>query len=323
MAPTVISLSGQGDSMVRYGYACISSFLEQKMGKSAPSTNRTMIRKTFDQKGVDYASELALQNCRDLLPILKTNLENGIFFFRLSSNLFPWASEYQISALKDFEEISLALKTAGEFARQNNMRVTSHPGPFNKLCSDSESVVLNTITDLKIHGEVFDLLGLPRTHDAKINIHLGGAYGEKEVAVARFIKNFSRLPDSVKSRMTVENDDKASLYSTKELVENLYPHTGIPIVHDQHHHLFCDGGVRQEEAMNLAASTWTNGIRPVIHYSESLSEERGDSKIKPQAHSDYIKKEILTYGLEVDVMIEAKMKDLALLNYLSLVKSTT
>lgn len=309
--------------MVRYGYACISAFLEQKMGKSAPTTNRTMIRKTFDQKGVDYASELALKNCQDLLPILKTNLENEIYFFRLSSNLFPWASEYEISSLKDFEGIKASLAESGKFAKAHGMRITSHPGPFNKLCSDSETVVQNTLTDLRIHGEVFDLIGLPRTHESKINIHLGGAYGEKEVAVGRFIKNFERLPESVRVRLTVENDDKSSLYSTKELVESLTPHTGIPIVHDQHHHLFCDGGISQEEAMRLAASTWPNGIRPVIHYSESLSEEMGDPKIKPQAHSDYIKKEIQTYGMEIDVMVEAKKKDLALLNYFSQVKSTT
>ena len=309
--------------MVRYGYACISSFLEQKMGKSAPSTNRTMIRKTFDQKGVNYASELALQNCRDLLPILESNLKNGIYFFRLSSNLFPWASEYEISSLKDFKEISLALKSAGDFAKSHGMRITSHPGPFNKLCSDSESVVQNTLTDLEIHGEVFDLIGLPKNHESKINIHLGGAYGEKDLAISRFIKNFSRLTDSVRDRLTIENDDKASLYSTKELVENLYPHTGIPVVHDQHHHLFCDGGLTQEEAMNLAATTWPKSIRQVIHYSESLSEEVGDPKIKPQAHSDYINKEIMTYGLDIDVMVEAKKKDLAVITYLSSVKSTT
>jgi UV DNA damage endonuclease len=282
-----------------------------------------MIRKTFDQKGVNYASELALQNCRDLLPILESNLKNGIYFFRLSSNLFPWASEYEISSLKDFKEISLALKSAGDFAKSHGMRITSHPGPFNKLCSDSESVVQNTLTDLEIHGEVFDLIGLPKNHESKINIHLGGAYGEKDLAISRFIKNFSRLTDSVRDRLTIENDDRASLYSTKELVKNLYPHTGIPVVHDQHHHLFCDGGLTQEEAMNLAATTWPKSIRQVIHYSESLSEEVGDPKIKPQAHSDYIKKEIMTYGLDIDVMVEAKKKDLAVITYLFSPKSTT
>ncbi len=302
--------------MTRFGYACISLGLVEKMGKSAPSTNRTMIRKTFDEKGTTYASSLALQNCRDILPILKWNLENNIFFFRLSSNLFPWASEYKIEDLPDFVEIDKSLKEAGLFAKEHGMRITSHPGPFNKLCSESESVILNTITDLEIHGKMFDLMNLPKNHNSKINIHLGGAYGEKDLAIARFIKNFERLSDSVKSRLTVENDDKESLYSTKELVERLHPETGIPIVHDQHHHNFCHGGISQEEAMTMAASTWPNGIIPVIHYSESKSIEENNPKIKPQAHSDYISNKIETYNMSVDVMVEAKMKDLCLLRYL-------
>ena len=301
--------------MVRYGYACINLSLSQKMGKSAPTTNRTMIKKTFDEKGVEYASSLALQNCKDILPILKWNVDNGIHFFRLSSAIFPWASEYEIENLEDFPMIKKHLIEAGDFAKSNGIRITSHPGPFNKLCAEKESVVLNTIKDLEIHGKVFDLMGLDKNHNSKINIHLGGAYGEKDVAISRFIKNFFRLSESVSSRLTVENDDKASLYSTKELVELLHPSTKIPIVHDQHHHTFCDGGLSQEEAMSLAATTWPNGIRPVIHYSESRSVEFNDPKIKPQAHSDFISNKIQTFGMEIDVMVESKMKDLSLLKY--------
>ena len=303
--------------MVRLGYACISSFLDKKFGKLAPTTNRTMIRKTFDEKGVDYASELALKNCKDLIKILQTNLSNNIHFFRLSSNVFPWASEYKIESLKDFKEIKLALENAGDFALNNNMRITAHPGPFNKLCSDKESVVLNTLTDLEIHGQVFDLMRLPRDHNSKINIHVGGAYGGKDIAVARFISNFNRLSPSVKSRLTVENDDKASLYSTLDLYQMLFPSTGIPIVHDQHHHTFCDGEITQKEAMFLASKTWPVGIRQVIHYSESKSIEENSTSIKPQAHSDFIYNKIETYNMELDIMIEAKQKDLALLRYIS------
>lgn len=309
--------------MINFGYACINLSLVDLYGKKAPTTNRSMIRKTFDEKGLEYASALSLDNCRDLLPILKWNLDNNIKFFRLSSNLFPWASEYQLEDLPDYLAIKLALESAGKFAADNGIRITAHPGPFNKLCAETESVVKNTLTDLEIHGKVFDLMGLPKTHYSKINIHLGGAYGEKELAVKRFITNFGRLSDSVKSRLTVENDDKLALYSTKELVECLTPHTGIPIVHDQHHHTFCDGGISQEEAMNLAYQTWPAGITPVIHYSESRSIEIADPKIKPQAHSDYVQSKIQTFNLKVDVMIEAKMKDKALLNYLNNVEKST
>jgi UV DNA damage endonuclease len=302
--------------MVRFGYPCISLSISEKYKKDVPTTNRTMIKKTFDQKGVNYASELALKNCTDLNKILKHNKENNITFFRLSSGLFPWASEYNIDDLKDIEEIREQLSLAGSYALDNDMRITAHPGPFNKLCSEREDVVFNTILDLEIHGKVFDMMGLSKTPFNKINIHLGGAYGDKEGAVSRFINNFARLSDSVRDRLTVENDDKESLYSTKELVEQLFPETGIPIVHDQHHHSFCSSGLTQEEAMALAFTTWPKGIKPVIHYSESLSVERNDSKIKPQAHSDWISSKINTFSFDIDVMIESKMKDLSLLKYL-------
>ena len=134
------------------------------------------------------------------------------------------------------------------------------------------------------------------------------------MAIANFNKNFHRLSDAVKSRLTVENDDKASLYSTKELYDSIYQEIGIPIVHDIHHHLFCTGGLDQEEALLTAAMTWGD-ITPVVHYSESRPIEQNDPKIKPQAHSDYIYNKIETYGLDVDVMVEAKAKERAVQRY--------
>lgn len=306
--------------MTRFGYACINLSLAEIHGKAAPTTNRTMIRKTFNQKGIEYASKLSLENSKDLMTILKWNVENNIFFFRLTSNLFPWASEYEIKTMPDYEEIRKTLSMCGEYAKEKGIRITSHPGPFNKLCSPNESVVLNTIRDLEIHGEIFDMIGLPQNHWSKINIHVGAAYDSKITAAATFRKNFARLSPSVSSRLTLENDDKSSLFSTKDLYDMVYCESGIPIVHDQHHHGFCDGGLTQYEAMKLAFSTWPKGITPVMHYSESKSDEAKDDKIKPQAHSDYVVNKIETYDLDVDVMIEAKAKDLALLKYLSVYK---
>lgn len=306
--------------MTRFGYACINLSLVEIHGKAAPTTNRTMIRKTFDQKGIEYASRLSLENSKDLMSILKWNVENNIFFFRLTSNLFPWASEYEIRDMPDYEEIRATLAMCGKYANEKGIRITSHPGPFNKLCSPNESVVLNTIKDLEIHGEIFDMIGLPQNHWSKINIHVGAAYDSKITAAATFRKNFARLSPSVANRLTLENDDKSSLFSTKDLYDMIYCESGIPIVHDQHHHGFCDGGLTQYEAMKLAFSTWPSGITPVMHYSESKSEEAKDDKIKPQAHSDYVVNKIETYDLDVDVMIEAKAKDLALLKYLSVYK---
>ena len=300
--------------MNNIGYACINMELSEQPKSKRVTTNRSMIKRTFQEKGVAYASELALANCRDLLTILKWNEAHGFRFFRLSSDLFPWASEYKLSDLPDFDDICDALQEAGDFVEDHGHRITAHPGPFNKLTSPNEKVIQNTIRDLEIHGEVFDMLGLSRTPYNKLNIHVGAHYNDKPMALANFCKNFHRLSDAVKSRLTVENDDKASLYSTKELYDSVYQEIGIPIVHDQHHHLFCTGGIDQEEAMITAALTWGD-ITPVIHYSESRPEEQNDPKIKPQAHSDYIYKKIETYGLDVDVMVEAKAKERAVQRY--------
>jgi len=207
------------------------------------------------------------------------------------------------------------LRDSGVKAKSHNLRITSHPGPFNVLTSPHPHVVDNCVKDLTIHGDVFDMMGLTRTPYNKINIHIGGAYGDKESAMARFCVNFERLPDSVKSRLTVENDDKASMYSVRDLYDGVYTRIGIPIVFDYHHHKFCTGDLSEQEALELAMSTWPDGITPATHYSESRRDEQEDPKIKPQAHSDYVYKKIETYGNVIDVMVEAKAKELAVQKY--------
>tara|TARA_Y100001937_G_scaffold47827_1_gene66884 strand:- start:1233 stop:2138 length:906 start_codon:yes stop_codon:yes gene_type:complete len=278
------------------------------------TTNRTMIKRTFFEKGIGYASELALQNVRDLYKILQWNLENDIYFYRLSSDIIPWASEYEMEELPDYNQILAACLKAGNFAREHGMRLTSHPGPFNKLASPKERVFQLTYKDLKVHGDLFDMIGLPRTPYAKLNIHVGAAYGDKPFALDNFCRNFERLPENVRSRLTVENDDKTSLYSTLELYEGVYKRIGIPIVFDYHHHMLHPGGQTEQEALELALSTWGD-IKPVVHYAESRSIEHNNPKIKPQAHSDMIRNPFDDYGNEFDVMIEAKHKELALLEY--------
>ena len=120
------------------GYACINMSLGKKV-----TTNRAMIKKTFTTKGLDYVSELALANSKDIIKILEWNRMNGINFFRLSSAIIPWGDHIDLTQLKDYKEIKSELKKAGDFAKFHNMRITSHPGPFCVLTSPKESVVLN------------------------------------------------------------------------------------------------------------------------------------------------------------------------------------
>ena len=290
--------------MMNLGYACIN----MSMGKKV-TTNRTMVNRTFKEKGLDYVSELALLNAKDIIKILEWNRQNGIKFFRLSSALIPWGDQLDLTQLKDYKEIKSELKKAGDFAKYWGIRITSHPGPFNVLVSPKESVVEKTIADLELHGKVFDMMGLSKTPYNKINIHCNGVYGDKIAAMDRFCKNFKRLSNSVRSRLTVENDDKASMYSVCDLMY-IHEKIGIPIVFDYHHYKFCPGVLSEDEALEVAASTWPRGITPVVHYSES---KEGN---KPQAHSDYIKQLPNTYGINVDIMVEAKAKELAILPFI-------
>jgi UV DNA damage endonuclease len=225
--------------------------------------------------------------------------------------MFPWASEYNIEDLPDFEKIARIMGEAGDLANKYGQRLTTHPGPFNKLASPKERVVLATITDLEIHGKMMDLLKQPRTPQAKINIHVGAAYGDKPMALGNFNRNFERLSDAVKTRLTVENDDKKSLYSTRELYEEVYRQIGIPIVFDYHHHKFCDGGLREQDALALALSTWGE-TKPVVHYSQSRCEEHNDNKIRENAHSDSYWTPFNPHGFVFDCMLEAKHKEQAL-----------
>lgn len=295
---------------MKLGYACINMTLGKKV-----TTNRAMIKKTFESKGLDYVSELALKNASDIIKILEWNVLHGIYFFRLSSAIVPWGDHIDLKSLKDYDEIAKELKKAGDYAKLNDIRITSHTGPFVVLTSPNESVVYNAIADLELHGKIFDLMGLSKTPYNKINIHCNGVYGDKQSAMDRFCANYERLSDSVKTRLTVENDDKASMYSVKDL---MYIHNkiGIPIVFDYHHHQFCTGGLSEEEAMKLAATTWPEDITPIVHYSESKALHENNSKEKPQAHSDYINSLPNTYELDVDIMVEAKAKELAILPYI-------
>jgi UV DNA damage endonuclease len=293
------------------GYACINTTLQ----KSKISTNRGMKQATFKSKGLAYASELALKNVIDLEKIIHWNEANNIRFFRISSDIFPWCSEYNFDQLPDFPQIKEIMERIGLYIQAHNHRITAHPGPFNLLASPNEAVVKKTLIELENHSKVFDLLGLEESPYNKINIHVGATYNNKEGAAKTWVKNMRRLSTACASRLTVENDDKASMFSVKDLYHMVHSECGIPIVFDFHHHTFNTGELSEFEALKLASCTWPMDVITTTHYSESKSLHLNDPKIKLQAHSDLINGPINCHGLNIDVMIEAKSKELALLDF--------
>lgn len=293
------------------GYACINTALSA----NNVMTNRTMRRKTFDAKGLDYVSELSLQNVEDLKTIVEWNNFKGIKLFRLSSQIFPWMEEYRFEDLKDFDKIKSLMVEIGQIATKAGQRLTMHPGPYHCLASPSLNVVERTVKGLDKHAEQFDMMGFEPSNYNKINIHVGGAYGDKQATLDRFCKNFELLGESTKKRLVIENDDSPNEFSTKDLYEGVYKKIGIPITFDYFHHKFNTGGLTEEEALKLASETWPEGITQCCHYSESRRKEKLDESIRPQAHSDIIYDSINTYGLSPDIVIEAKLKEQAIFNY--------
>jgi UV DNA damage endonuclease len=273
-----------------------------------------MVKKTFLEKGLIYASETALLNAKDLVKVIKWNNNNGIKMYRMSSDIFPWASEYEFTDLPHFEDIRMALLEAGDEAKRGGQRITFHPSPYGVLASVREDVVKNALKDLRQHAEIMDLMGLDQTHFYPINIHVNTTQPTKEEAAERFCNHFHLLSDNVKKRLVVEVDDKKSQFTAVDLYEMVHKKIGIPITFDYLHNK-CNPSIHtEEEALALCLSTWPEGIPAITHYSDSKRNHE-DPTAKEVAHSDWLYEKIETYGMEFDIELEVKMKEKALLEY--------
>ena len=294
---------------MRLGYACINLTL----GEENIKVNRSMMKRTFLSKGPAYASELALANVSDMEKVIDWNIKHDIKLYRMSSDMFPWMSEYEIPDLPHFEEIKEILARCGRKVADNDHRLTYHPGPFNVLASNNAKVLANTEKELRQHGEIMDLLEQPLSAFSKINIHVGGAYGDKLAAMDRFAEAYVQLPDTARKRLTIENDDRANLYSVKDLLW-LHDQIKIPIVFDYFHHLFCTGGWDENEALVAALSTWPEDITPIVHFS-SARQKYEDEAASVTAHADYLYELVNFYGSDLDIVLEAKAKEKALIKF--------
>lgn len=293
------------------GYCCINLTLQ----KQKITTSRGMIQRTFKQKGLAYAAELALQNAIDLVKIIEWNAQNGIKVFRMGSGIFPWGSEYNIHDLPNFEKIRFHLLKAGMLATATGQRITAHPDHFVKLGSPKDIVVANSIKDLELHSTIFDIMGLSATPYNALNIHVGMNFSEQ--VVDRWIESYNKLSPNCKARLVVENDDKENAFSVVQLFTYLFAQLDIPITFDYFHHSFHSDGLSTSDAAHLAAGTWPENITPLFHYSESKNLNENVSG-NPRAHADYVFNRIDDFGLDIHVDLECKKKELALFKYWNL-----
>jgi UV DNA damage endonuclease len=233
----------------------------------------------------------------------------------MSSDIFPWCSEYEISDLPDYKEISETLKSCGDYAKSVDQRITFHPSPYGVLASENPNVVKKALKELNQHGEIFDLMGLDRNHFYPINIHVNTTKPSKEEAAARFCSNFELLSEATKSRLVVEVDDKKTQYNAIDLYNMVHKEIGIPVTFDYLHNKCNPSHLEEDQALALCLSTWPEGILAITHYSDSKKLYEDESS-KEVAHTDWIWGDVETYGMNFDIEFEVKMKELAVLKFL-------
>ncbi|KAF1852196.1 UV-endonuclease UvdE [Cucurbitaria berberidis CBS 394.84] len=299
----------------------IASILEHRHPLKDPSQPEHAIKNRPDEnqpadiaRGQKYVEELGLANARDITKMVRWNDKYGIRFMRLSSEMFPFASHDEYGyKLKPFAEDTL--REVGQVIAQLGHRVTTHPGQFTQLGSPRKQVIDNAIRDLEYHDEMLSLLKLPpqQNRDAVMILHLGGAYGDKPAAIARFKENYARLPQSVKNRLVLENDDV--VWSVHELLP-LCQELNIPFVLDFHHHniIFDETQIREgtEDIRALFPAileTWARkDITPKMHYSESCPP--AITRTARRKHSPRVMT-LPPCPDTMDLMIEAKDKEQA------------
>lgn len=280
------------------GYACL--------GVGIPNTSfRSCIQKNATPENL---YEIIKANLDALYRLLEYNRRKGIHLFRISSDIIPFGSS-PVNTLDWSFDFSQEWTKLGSLIRESNSRVSMHPGQYTVINSPRPEVVERAVDDLIYHDRVLSNLSANCTN--KIVLHIGGAYGNKDIAIERFKKNYSRLPQSVKSRLVIENDDRT--YNIEEVL-GIGEALSIPVIFDNLHHRVNPPEEEKEDFywLRRAYETWDDkdGAQKIHYSQENPSKRKG-------AHSETIALDefLLFYnGLhqpKPDIILEVKDKNLS------------
>ena len=296
---------------IQLGLCCMNTILHSQ--KPPVMSSRSVVLKTLQTKGFEPLKKKIIQNLEDTLTMVEWNEQNGIKVFRLSSELFPHKSNKKAEPYSYDFAIDL-LKQIGDKAKLYNQRITFHPGQYNVIGTPREEVLENTINDLTYHAEVLELMDMGV--DSVIVIHGGGVYKNKKETIDRWCKQFYRLPEKVQKRIVIENCEKNfSIIDCLEVSKRL----NIPVVFDTHH-FECYKLLHKDETfeepsfyMEDILESWKKrGIKPKFHISEQGSGRTGHHSDFVEVVPDYLLEIPNKYSINIDIMIEAKMKEQAI-----------
>lgn len=294
---------------------CIHTGLQEEKIKFNVMTY-AQYKKLGNKEAMRVLADRSLNNIKTIHAILKECAKNG-WNYRIGSNVFPLMThpnlDFNVDDFYNADEIHAEFAAAAQTIKLNNIRCSMHPDQFVVPASPNPKVRDNAIRDLEQHGYIMDLLNLPKSLEAPINIHMN-CYNNANFSEAadRFVASFNLLSNSVRNRLVLECEDKPKSWNTKLLYEHVYKRINIPITYDSHHHRCGNtyGNLNPEQACELARTTWGN-FKPLFHFSN------GKKSPSDRAHSDYVyelHEELFKHPTDVD--FEFKLKEQSINAYL-------
>ena len=279
---------------MKIGYPCINL----SIGCRAGSTFRL---KSYSEERLIHTVD---SNLHCLLEILKFNVQHRMFFFRITSDIVPFAS-HPVCNFNWQRHFAIQFTAIGDLIKRHGIRISMHPDQFVVLNAIDSRVLNNSIRELDYHATVLDLMGLDTS--AKIQIHVGGVYQQKETSIKRFIERLCSIDNSIRRRLVIENDDRH--YTLKDCL-TISSETGIPVLFDLLHHQINSCRETVPQAFGLFRRTWKkeDGL-PMVDYSTKLKGERvgkHTTSIDLEHFSNFLQ---TTKPFDFDIMLEIKDKE--------------
>lgn len=290
---------------MKIGYPCVNWTIDCQ-------GNKTFRLKSYSEKRLIETVENNL-NC--LIQMLQFNITNNLFFFRITSDLVPFAS-HPICTFNWKEYFKKTFEKIGKIIQDNNIRISMHPDQFIVLNSKNPNVVKRSIAELSYHADILDLMQLNKT--AKIQLHAGGAYGDKEKSLHRFATNFKSLSDKIKKRLVIENDDK--IYSFRDCLF-LHHKINVPLLFDVFHHQILNNDESLQLIFEKQKKTWKkiDGI-PMVDYSSQKQGYKAGSHAETIDVKDFKRFLKASRPYDFDIMLEIKDKETSALKAVKIAK---
>ena len=289
---------------MKIGYPCINRSLKNQ-------GNKTFRLKSYSEaRLIDTINN----NLNYLMNILNYNINQNILFFRISSDLIPFAS-HTICQFDWQRHFSSQFLRIGNQIKASRMRISMHPDQFTLINSIKEEIHNRSVRELHYHCDILDLMGLDRSH--KVQIHVGGVYGNKNESIKRFIQRYHKLDLKIVHRLVIENDHNS--YSIQDCF-TIHKETKIPVLFDFFHHRLNNNGEAIHALLNENENTWqkTDGI-PMVDYSSQDEKKPRGAHINSINLNDFQQFLKDSFPLDFDIMFEIKDKEKSVLKALKTV----